>query len=237
MEEIVLEKLGLDKKEVGVYLALLKLGESSVLEVSRKAKIERSHTYGILESLIKKGLVSFVTENKVKRFKAADPDILLHQLKEKEAALMEVLPKLRKMSELKEKKEPTVDVFRGTRGMKAMLNEVLQVKKDYCLLCTDHHNKNLEFWINHLIRAIEKENIHERVLTKKSFGPMLSAKNSIARFLPDKYPYQATTIIYSDRVGIIIWSEPFLAIRIQSKELANTYRSYFEIMWAVSEKE
>jgi HTH-type transcriptional regulator, sugar sensing transcriptional regulator len=236
MEEVVLERLGLNNKEVKIYLTLLKLGDSSVLEVSRKAKIGRTHTYEILDSLIAKGLVSFITENKTKKFKASNPEKILNQLKEKEAAFMEILPKLKKISELKEKNEPSVEVFRGMRGMKAMVNEIFEVKKDYCLLCTDHRNKNLEFYINHLVKLIEKENLHEKVLSKKSFSPVLSAKNSTARFLPEEYQYLTTTIIYGDRVGIIIWSEPFLAIRIKSKELAETYQNYFEIMWKVSKK-
>jgi len=236
MEEVVLERLGLDKKEVRIYLALLGLGESSVLEVSRKAKIERTQTYGILESLIAKGLVSFVTENKSKKFKASDPDKLLHQLKEKEAALMEVLPKLRKLSQAKEKEEPTVEVFRGTRGMKAMVNEILEIKKDYCLLCEDVRKPKLNFFVTHFAKSLERESIHERVLVKKKVE-ITRSKNTTVRFLPDKYPYHTMTIIYGDRVGIIIWSEPFLAIRIKSKELADTYQSYFEIMWAVSERE
>ena len=236
MEEIVLERLGLGKLEVKVYLALLKLGESSVLEVSRKAKIERTHTYGILESLIEKGLVSFVTENKSRKFKASDPERILHQLKEKEAALMEVLPKLRKMSQLKEKKEPTVEVFRGTRGMKAMVNEILEIKKDYCILSEDIRNPKLNFFITHFMKSLERESIHERLLLKKRVD-IIKSKNTTIRFLPEKYSYHATTVIYGDMVGIIICSEPFLSIRIKSKELADTYRSYFEIMWAVSKKE
>jgi len=55
--------------------------------------------------------------------------------------------------------------------------------------------------------------------------------------LPEKYSSHATTIIYGDRVGIIFFSDPFLAIRIKSKQLADTYRNYFDLMWEVSEKE
>lgn len=236
MEEAVLEKLGLDRKEVKVYLALLQIGESSVLEVSRKAKLGRTHTYEILDSLIAKGLVSFVTENRSKKFRAAEPVKIMHQLKEKEAAFMEVLPRLNKMSQLKKNKEPSVEVFRGTKGMKAMVSEIFEMKKDYCILSADLRNTNLQFFLAHFVKSLEKENIHERVLTKKSFNSPKS-KNSTMRFLPENYPFLATIIIYGDMVGTIVWSEPFLAIRIKSKELADTYRSCFEIMWAVSKKE
>ena len=231
-----MENLGLDRKEAKVYLALLQLGESSVLEVSRKAKLGRTHTYEILDSLIAKGLVSFVTENKSKKFKAAEPAKILYQLKEKEASFMEILPSLNKMSQLKKNKEPSVEIFRGTKGMKAMVNEIFELKRDYCIISADLRNTNLQFFLAQFIKSLERENIHERVLTKKSFHSPKS-KNSTMKFLPENYPFLATTIIYSDMVGIIVWSDPFLAIRINSKELAETYRSYFELLWRIAKKE
>ncbi|MBN2095465.1 MAG: hypothetical protein JW727_05435 [Candidatus Aenigmarchaeota archaeon] len=236
MEDAVLERLGLDKKEAKVYLALLMIGESSVLGVSRKTKIERTQTYRILESLVEKGLASFVTENKAKKFKASDPERMLHQLKEKEAALMEILPKLKKMSQLKEKQEPAVEIFRGTKGMKAMVDEILEKKKDYCIISEDVRSKKIDFFLTHFMKALERENIHERELIKKR-PDIIKSKTTTMRFLPEKYSYRATTIIYGDRVGIIICSDPFLSIRIKSKELADTYQSYFEIMWDASKKD
>lgn len=243
MENIVLEKLGLNKFEVNVYLALLALGESSVLDVSKKAKTERAHTYRILESLIEKGLVSFVTEKtpksrNTKRFKAASPEKILLQLREKEEAFLEVLPRLKKISQLNELGEPSVDIFRGMRGMKAMINEILELKVDFCMLGTDNSGKKIDFFVkNHMLKGMEKANLHERLLSKKGFQLMTSKTHSTVRFLPEEYPYLASTVIYGDRVGIVIWSDPFLAIRIISKELAETYKSYFEVMWAISKKE
>ena len=236
MEEKVLERLGLNKKEVKIYLALLQLGESTVIEISRKSKVERTRTYGILESLIEKGLVSFITENKIKKFRAASPEKILLQLKEKEAAFMDILPMLSKLSKLKETKEPTVDVFRGTRGVKALSNEILEVKKDCCALCEDQWDEKFRLFFTNFEKSIERENLSERLLLKKKLN-IIKSKNTKIRFLPEKYSSHATTIIYGDRVGIIFFSDPFLAIRIKSRQLADTYRNYFNLMWEVSEKE
>jgi HTH-type transcriptional regulator, sugar sensing transcriptional regulator len=238
MEEEVLESLGLNKREIKVYLTLLGLGELSVIEISRKTKIGRTYTYEVLESLIAKGLVSFVIENKTKKFKAAEPEKIIHPLKEKEAAFMEILPDLKKMSQLSKTKEPSVEVFRGTRGVKAMANEILEMKKDYCVLSEDSTNKKLHLFLTHFFKAIEKENIHERqLIKKKAHLNIFESKNSTMRFLPENYSYRASTVIYGDRVVIIFCADPFLAIRIKSKDLAETYQNYFEIMWGFSKKE
>ena len=50
------------------------------------------------------------------------------------------------------------------------------------------------------------------------------------------YISPSTTFIYSDKVLIIIW-EPFpTAIRIKDKQTADSYRSYFEMLWKISKK-
>ena len=235
MEEAVLERLGLDKREAKVYLVLLSLGSSTVSIISRKTKIERTQVYRLLDSLIDKGLISFTLENRVKKFSASDPEKILFQLKEKEAAFMEILPKLKKISSVKEKEEPFVELYRGTRGMKTMVNEILKIKKDYCVLCGDLKNTKLRFFFAHFMKAIERENIRERVLIRKGFD-IARSKNTTIRFLPEKYAYLSTTGVCGDMVGIIIWSEPFLAIRIKSNELADTYQSYFELLWEMAKK-
>ena len=51
-----LEKLGFDEKEAEVYLALLKIGETTATKVSQETKIERTLVYYIMEKLIGKGL-------------------------------------------------------------------------------------------------------------------------------------------------------------------------------------
>lgn len=51
-----LKQLGLSDKDIEIYLSGLKLGPSSVQEISRKAGVKRSTTYLIFENLKKMGL-------------------------------------------------------------------------------------------------------------------------------------------------------------------------------------
>jgi sugar-specific transcriptional regulator TrmB len=50
-----LEKLGFSSKEADVYISLLELGSAIVSDVAKKAGINRSTAYVLLESLAKKG--------------------------------------------------------------------------------------------------------------------------------------------------------------------------------------
>ena len=57
------------------------------------------------------------------------------------------------------------------------------------------------------------------------------------RYLPEKYSGPAATNIYGDKVAIILWSkENPLAIVIKNKEIAESYKKFFELMWRISKK-
>ena len=69
-----LKEFGLNNKETDVYLACLELGESSVNEIAIKSNIKRTTIYDILESLIKKGLISQTQRGSKRKFFAEEPE-------------------------------------------------------------------------------------------------------------------------------------------------------------------
>ncbi len=76
MLEKYLQDIGLNEKEAAVYLSLLAVDNSSVLDLSKKTNINRSTTYVVLESLAKKGLVSETTVGKKTHYQAEPPERL-----------------------------------------------------------------------------------------------------------------------------------------------------------------
>ena len=52
MDTSILEKIGLKKSEIKVYLTLLELGSTKTGELTTKSKVSRSKIYEILEKLI-----------------------------------------------------------------------------------------------------------------------------------------------------------------------------------------
>lgn len=71
-----LQKIGLTKAEAKTYLSLLYLKESKTGQLCEKTNIPSSNIYPILDSLIKKGLVSYKIQNNIKIFLPSDPLIL-----------------------------------------------------------------------------------------------------------------------------------------------------------------
>src|SRR3989344_3560466 len=119
MEPIIennLVRVGLTKNEAKVYLALLKLGSATVVEITKTAKVHRVNVYDVIERLTEKGLISSVIQTDKRIFQPADPDQLLELIKEKEELLINILPSLRAEFEIKKEKQD-VHHFFGAEGI------------------------------------------------------------------------------------------------------------------------
>ena len=80
MYESVLSKTILNEKQAQVYCACLRIGGGKVPEIAREAGIKRTTAYGILDELVKLGLVSYVFQGKQKVFRVKDPEQLIELL-------------------------------------------------------------------------------------------------------------------------------------------------------------
>ena len=87
MIEQVLQEIGLTQNEIKVYLALLDLGESKTGDILKTSGLNSGRIYEILDSLQKKGLVSFIVKSGVKLFSPADPKRVRDYLDEKKKAI------------------------------------------------------------------------------------------------------------------------------------------------------
>lgn len=75
-------KIGFSDKEIVVYLALLELGKRTVSAIARKAGINRTTVYDILETLISKKLVSISGKEPLQEYVAESPDNILSMLRD-----------------------------------------------------------------------------------------------------------------------------------------------------------
>src|SRR3989344_2207802 len=95
MNTEVLQEFGLSNTEAKIYLALLELGKSKAGAITKKSTVNRTNVYDALERLIKKGLVSYVSENNKKVFGAVGPQRLQEILKDKQERLGKAIEKLK----------------------------------------------------------------------------------------------------------------------------------------------
>ncbi len=103
--EHTLQAIGLSEKEARVYLAGLALGPSTAQLIAAKATVNRPTTYIMIESLMKRGLISAFEKGKKRHFTAAPPEqllaVLAHEredISKKESAVKAALGEIREAS-------------------------------------------------------------------------------------------------------------------------------------------
>lgn len=249
--ENILEEIGLTQTETKVYLALNELGISTISPIVEKAGISNSKIYIILDKLIKKGLVSHVIINKTNHYKTSQPERLLDFLEEKkknievqEKKIREILPRL--ISGQKAGiKEHEIEVFEGFNGLKSVRERALQLlKKDDEMLilgASKFSTSQYEYyWENYHRRRIEK-GITCRFLmygeTREQEGKKREQwKLTSVRYMNNEVATPARFDIYHDYTDIAIDAVAPFVISIKSKEISESYRSYFELLWKISKK-
>src|SRR3989338_5359503 len=136
MDETLLEKLGLTKGEIKVYLALNKLDESTVGPIGKESKVSKSKIYDILDKLIEKGLVGYVIKEGTKYFMPNDPNMVVEYVNRKEQELAktkeeiesDILPQLMQQRSSAMKKR-IAEMYEGFQGIKAIREELMRAFK------------------------------------------------------------------------------------------------------------
>lgn len=247
MDTEILVSLGLSRREAEVYYNLLKTEDSLASAISEKTQEARTNTYDTLNSLIKKGLVSYVIKNNRKYFMATDPKNLLKWMDlrkdeiEKEKKLVESLMPDLKGLRIPSEKKVQVEVFEGKEGFRTALNRTIEdAKKGDKEILMLNALANILEKIDPIYQAkyyvIKKqEKIHTRYIFSSRVN-MPKSPNAEYKFFSSPSNNLAATSIHGDSVIFWLITEPLVAIIVKSKELAESYRRNFEELWKLAKK-
>lgn len=235
--QTVLEEIGIEKKEAKVYISLLKVHEATATRIAKETNLDRTLIYQLTNKLVEKGLVSYVTKNNIRYFIPSGPEKILYNIKDKERKIREILPELTRLTKIKGH-ETKAEVYRGKEGFRTILKDILATKKDFIVFGEEGRFKEvIPTDVDIFLKQLEVCHIKEKVLLKEGVKIVVhKPKNSEFRFLPKEYLTRTTTIVYGDKVVNCIWDEPYYAIVITNKDIANSYRGYFEVLWGISKR-
>jgi len=237
MDTSILEDLGLTGAEIKVFLALLELGSTTAGKVVEKSGLQNAVVHRAFHSLAEKGLVTSILEGKRNLYQAVEPRHLLEFIDEKKERLSKLLPELELKRSLA-KQRPKAALYQGTRGVKEVLLTLLETKeKQYASYGGSLKSNELlgeHFWESFHNRRISK-GIAARLIfhtSLKAWGSHLSKKKKTSvRLTSQEMEGLTETIICGNRVGILLWTEKPHGLLIEDKEVADSYRKFFEVLW------
>lgn len=236
-QELLLQQLqraGLTGNEAKVYAVLLHHEGLPGGEVAKKAAIDRSLAYTLLNNLKDKGLVTFAIKNRRKQFYAAEPENLLTPVKEREWFLESLIPDLKKIRP-HERSKQSFKVYEGVEGIKSYVQLYLREKDVGSFGGTGKLYDFLMKNVPHFIREARQAEARLRVIgTKESHIHHLNGTlGAEVRLLPAVSP--ATTVVTDSFVAMhLITDQPF-AIVIENEEIIESYWNYFEFLWEQAE--
>jgi len=230
-----LQQLGLSQNEAKIYLTLLHLGSAQAGKISKESQINRTTTYDSIRRLTEKGLTSSVIEANKKVFKPIRPQAFVKKIKEKQKIAEEILPELNQIFH-EPKSEEESGIFQGRKGIKSILNDILNHKS---YVAFGSSGKFLEIMKHdfEIFQKIKKQKkIQARAILSESSRMTSQVKLSHTKFryIKDEFSSPTTTFVYGNKTAIIVWSETPIATLITSKEVANSYKKYFELLWGES---
>ncbi|MEM4336476.1 MAG: helix-turn-helix domain-containing protein [Candidatus Woesearchaeota archaeon] len=231
----VLSDLGFTKNEIETYLAILELGSSTSWEIAKKTKIHRTNVYDAISRLVKKGVISYIIKNNKKFYEAPDPSLLMNILKEKELALQKIIPELEIAKKIAGK-ESQACIFEGIKPFQEILMSWLRFNEPIlCYGIPKNAPEMMKYFIPHFHELRIAKKIPMKHIYNYNAEERIKYLNTLpyteARYLPQKYYSTTSTNICGDEVVLVLWLETPVVIQLKNKQIANSYKNYFEILW------
>ena len=242
-----LKKIGLTEGEIKVYEALLELGECTKTRLAKRSGIAPSNIYDVTNRLLEKGIISKVEKDGVAHFSPANPRRILAFLDEKEKEIEQekdfvnsILPTL--LAQFSEAKQGVkVEVFQGWKGMRTVFEDLLEEcqKGDYNYVfgaSKGEEGQKADIFFRKYSGLREKKGIITNIIFNEELrlrdertSSLLHFKKNKVKFLKQITP--AEILLYKDKTHIVILSKEPLVIRITSKEVWDSFKQYFDVMW------
>jgi len=251
MNTEILEQIGLTKTEIKIYLALLKLGQSTTTNIVREANIHASKVYEFLDKLIQKGLVSYVIKSNKKYFSMVEPQALKEYVREKQRKLDEqikdlnvLIPHLKKIKK-EEKDKIKSEIYEGLRGIKSVYEKILFIlergETQYIIGAPRIGNERIEGFLLDWHKRRIKKGIKCRYIYNtnvRDYGKIREKmKLTQVRYLPGNITSPVWIEIFKDNVVIgHIKDYNAVLFLIQDREIAKGYLNYFRLIWKIAKK-
>jgi sugar-specific transcriptional regulator TrmB len=245
----IYESLGLSPNEWKIYESLVEHGESSISQVAINAQIHRRNAYDAINRLIDKGLCFLIVSQKENRYNAVDPDKLKELLSEKELALQKILPDLKRKFIHREAPQEAY-IYRGLEGQKNIFRDMLRVGQNSYFIGAKGgwFDPQIEPARVAFFKEANKKGIkfiqlfeYDIKIKMPNFPKYFSGKLEY-RFLPKEYTTNSAIHIFGDYVvtytGLMLGKlhDDLVFFVIRSKDLAESYRTWFWYMWEQSEE-
>jgi sugar-specific transcriptional regulator TrmB len=256
-----LGELGLSTEEGKIIVAIGKLGESKITDISQLTTIPRSSVYRYVDIMEKKGLVKKILTTQGNKIILSNFSTLKNQIAEKKVVLDkqltgldEIINSINSFGTLA-KTNPEIKYYEGKEGVRQLIWNTLQAKNT--IRCyTNATRKDIvgEKWLTEYCLDFCNKGLNEKVLDDKiysensyqKFGGRKGYYSPIVEFLKRSderilnVPYfkiKGEIYMYNDIFSFYTWeSSKLIGAEIKSEFMSITQSSIFDVLWGMTTK-
>lgn len=250
MIEETLKSIGLNDKEIAIYLAIIKVGSAPASVLGKRTGITRSTAQYVCQQLAHKGLLSVIQKNNTFIYSPEPPEKLLYlidqqkqELDTKHDQVNRIIGDLRGMIN-PHATMPKVKFFEGVDGLIEMFEDVLKEKAPFYGAFWDSkdiHPGMEEYWEKRYYKKRAELGIpswalfnmfDENTLLKKHIKENAQV-DRLGLVLPsDQFPFNACVNIYANKVAFYSYlKNDMTGILIENEHIYNTQLSMFKLAW------
>lgn len=233
-----LQYLGLSEKEARVYLVLIELGTTTAPMIAKKSGVKRPTVYVLLDELRKQDLVTVIPKRSKTLYVANSPKILTDARREQNEEIAEMMPEILAVYNNRESK-PRVRFFEGEKEVLNLYHkEIFQEKEILFVSSIGLIPKSiLESITRHMVRVkggeLSIREIHEDTPASRALYKKYRCSHYVVKTAPNNFRLPTDNAIFGNKVALFSYkdvSNP-IAVVIESEDVAETYRSLFELAW------
>ncbi|MCX6707905.1 MAG: hypothetical protein NT001_07290 [Candidatus Woesearchaeota archaeon] len=245
MQKEQLQKLGLLESESKVYLALLNLGSTSAGKIAKETELNRVSVYKALENLSKKGLVSHAIKANIKYFEAVNPAALGDLIEEKKKQLDEIKKQVPLLEDIYKgtKKKIESNIYEGAKGAKALWeNWLKEMRKgdEWLILGAPKHAEIFGGYFEEFNKRRARKGIYMRLIYNQDATSLIKIREkqplTKVALMSKEYVTPASIEIINDHIAIVVYEPEIIIFTINSKEVAHSFKQYFELLWKIAKK-
>ena len=245
---LLLQKLGLSKREAEIYLALLELNEALPSTLAKKVGQKRPTCYLTLEKLQTRGLASSVKKKGLLYYQATKPDYFLEkeraraqELEKTLTSLTSALPELLTLHQ-KFTATPQMSVFYGKEGLIQIMEDTLSTKEN--LLCWANvelaYNSLRDYYPSYIKKKVARKIWVRGIFCDDETGRKFQSRGTkefreVYLIPKAEYPMKNEIIIYDDKVSILS-HEDQIGVIIQNQNIADTQKAIFKFAFEQARK-
>lgn len=236
---------GLSSSEASIYLYLLQKGtETGGSKIALGTELHRQYIYNALPKLISLGLVEEVIHGKQAKYKASSPQIIEILGRKKAILAGDLAQELNLVSAVGN--EQDFEVIQGKRAIQEyefLYAQHVEKESQECIIggSGNLYSELMDDVLPEYLEIKEKKNIRvkylgtddEREFYKKFAG---KHKNQEYRFIKKLPKGKTHLVVREDSVAFYTFLNPPLVYVVKSKQIADNYRAFFEMLWEMGQK-